>query len=158
MGWIWVCFMVRKGLAAALMGLAFVACSSKTKDIDTVSVIAPGTVEDFAQNVSNTVYFGFDKYELTPASEEVLKAVAAWFNTYPSKSMTIEGHADKRGTQDYNLALGNRRANSVKSFLVKSGVDDSRISTISYGKERLIALGEDEESHAQNRRSHVIIR
>ncbi|GHS92941.1 peptidoglycan-associated lipoprotein [Alphaproteobacteria bacterium] len=140
------------------MGVAFVACTSK-KDIETTTTatIVPGSAEDFAQNVSNTVYFGFDRYNLTPEAEDVLKAVAAWFQTYPNKQFVIEGHTDKRGTQDYNLGLGSRRAESVKTFLTKSGLDKSRMSTISYGKECLVSQGDEERDHAENRRAHIVV-
>ncbi|MDR1907364.1 MAG: OmpA family protein, partial [Holosporales bacterium] len=105
-------------LIAALAGLALVSCTQKQEDIETtLSSIVPGSAEDFAQNVSNTVYFGFNKYNLTPEAEEVLRQVVAWLKMYNDKGVIIEGHTDKRGTKEYNIGLGGRRAESVKKFL-----------------------------------------
>ncbi|MDR2464287.1 MAG: OmpA family protein [Holosporales bacterium] len=142
----------------ALIGLISVSCTQKKNDVEEVtSSIIPGSVEDFNQNVSNTVYFGFDRYNLITEAEDVLRQVAAWLNMYKFTSVTVQGHTDKRGTKEYNIGLGGRRAESVKKFLVANGVDDGRISTISYGKEMLIADGDSEQDHALNRRAHVVV-
>ena len=141
-----------------LAGLLMVSCSQQPKDVETVtSTVVPGSVEDFEANVANTVYFGFDRYDLTPEALEVLAGVKDWLVAYPTRNVVIEGHTDKRGTKEYNLGLGSRRAEAVKQFLIKNGIDESRLNTISYGKEALINLGDDEAAHAQNRRSHVVI-
>jgi peptidoglycan-associated lipoprotein len=112
----------------------------------------PGTQEDLVVNVGDRVLFGYDSYDLTPEGRTTLENQAAWLGQYSSLSVTIEGHADERGTREYNLALGERRANTVKNYLTTLGVDASRISTISYGKERPAVEGSDDQSFAQNRR------
>jgi peptidoglycan-associated lipoprotein len=114
----------------------------------------PGSQEDFVANVTaDRIFFDTDKFDVDGEDQEVLRSQAAWLAKYPNKRVTIEGHADERGTRDYNLALGERRANAAKNFLSSLGVDASRISTISYGKERPDALGSDEASWARNRRA-----
>jgi peptidoglycan-associated lipoprotein len=114
----------------------------------------PGSQEDFVANVTaDRIFFDTDKFDVDGEDQEILRSQAAWLAKYPNKRVTIEGHADERGTRDYNLALGERRANAAKNFLSSLGVDASRISTISYGKERPDALGSDEASWARNRRA-----
>jgi peptidoglycan-associated lipoprotein len=114
----------------------------------------PGSQEDFVASVTaDRIFFDTDKFDVDAEDQEVLRSQAAWLAKYPNKRVTIEGHADERGTRDYNIALGERRANSAKNFLSSLGVDASRISTISYGKERPDALGSDEASWARNRRA-----
>ena len=112
----------------------------------------PGSQEDLVINVGDRVFFGFDKSVITAASEKTLKRQAAWMRKHSSVSITVEGHADERGTREYNLALGERRAVSVKNFLVALGISANRIATISYGKERPDALGHSEAAWSQNRR------
>ena len=111
----------------------------------------PGTVQDFIVNVGERVYFDLDEYRLDPDDQEILKLQAAWLQSYPSVRIMVAGNCDERGTREYNLALGERRASVVKDYLVSLGVDPSRIDTISYGKERPIAAGSDEASWALNR-------
>lgn len=118
-----------------------------------VSPIAPGTEEDFSVNVGDRVFFPFDRSDLSPESRSTLDRQAAWLRQYPNLDVLIEGHADERGTREYNLALGERRANSVRNYLIASGVDASRLSTISYGKERPAVAGSNEQAWAQNRRA-----
>jgi peptidoglycan-associated lipoprotein len=114
----------------------------------------PGSQEDFVASVTaDRIFFDTDKFDVDAEDQEVLRSQAAWLAKYPNKRVTIEGHADERGTRDYNIALGERRANSAKNFLSSLGVDAGRISTISYGKERPDALGSDEASWARNRRA-----
>jgi len=113
---------------------------------------APGTQADLVVNVGDRIFFGTDRYDLTPEARGVLDAQAQWLNQYPHLGITVEGHADERGTREYNLALGERRANSVKNYLVALGVSPSRITTISYGKERPAVPGSNETAWAQNRR------
>jgi peptidoglycan-associated lipoprotein len=117
----------------------------------------PGSREDFDQNVGNTVYFGYDRYDLTAEAQSQLQKEAAWLQQYPQHAITIEGHCDERGTREYNLALGERRANSVANYLTALGVDKSRISTISYGKERPICTDSNEACYSQNRRGVTAI-
>ena len=113
----------------------------------------PGSQQDLVVNVGDRVFFGYDQYTLTPEAQNTLQLQAEWLKKYPSVSITISGHSDERGTREYNLALGERRANAAKSFLVALGIDGSRVSTVSYGKERPSVLGANETSWAQNRRA-----
>jgi peptidoglycan-associated lipoprotein len=112
---------------------------------------APGSLEDFRVNVGERVYFDLNEYRIDPQDQAVLKLQAAWLNSYPAVRILVAGNCDERGTREYNLALGERRASVVKDYLVSLGVDPSRIDTISYGKERPIAAGSDEASWAMNR-------
>ncbi len=112
-----------------------------------------GSKEDFVVNVGDRVFFDFDKFDLKPDAQATLKKQAAWLQKYPSVAITVEGHADERGTREYNLALGERRANSVKDYLSALGIARTRINIISYGKERPVALGHDEAAWSQNRRA-----
>ncbi len=117
----------------------------------------PGSNEDFIRSVpSDRVYFDTDRYNIDNADIAILQAQAQWMMRYPATSIVIEGHADERGTRDYNLALGERRANSAKQYLASLGVPASRISTVSYGKERPQAMGSDAQSWAQNRRAVTV--
>ena len=119
--------------------------------------VVPGSQEDLAQNVGDRVFFDFDSSVLTPQARQILDGQAAWLGRYPNVRLMIEGHCDERGTREYNLALGERRAAAAANYLVALGVDQSRVSTISYGKERPYALGHDEESWAQNRRAVSVV-
>ena len=123
-----------------------------------VSSIVPGSRADFLNQAgTDTIHFGTDMYDLDDEDVATLTKQATWLGQYPNVRVTIEGHCDERGTREYNLALGDRRANSAKNFLVSHGVDASRISTISYGKERPVAMGSDEDSWAQNRRAVTVV-
>jgi peptidoglycan-associated lipoprotein len=117
----------------------------------------PGSIQDFVVNVGDRVYFDYDKYDVRTDAQPVLSAQAAWLVKYPSVKVRIEGNADERGTREYNLALGSRRANSVKEFLTSHGVGADRIETISYGKEMPIDPGTTEEAYAKNRNGHTAI-
>lgn len=117
----------------------------------------PGTQQDLVVNVGDRVFFGFDRFDLTSEARQILMLQADWLREYPAARISIEGHCDERGTREYNLALGEKRANAVKSYLVALGIDEGRISTISYGKERPAALGSNAESWAQNRRGVTIV-
>jgi peptidoglycan-associated lipoprotein len=116
------------------------------------SRILPGSAEDFRVNVGDTVHFGYNQYNIEDNDKAVLGRQAAWLAKYPSVRLTVEGHCDERGTREYNLALGARRANAVKEYLVSQGVSTGRVETISYGKERPICTESDEACWAQNRR------
>ena len=120
--------------------------------------VTPGSNADFVRSVqSNTINFGLDQYDIDPTARAILDSQVEWLSRYPNVSVTVEGHCDERGTREYNLALGDRRANAAKNYLVARGVDASRIRTISYGKERPVALGSDEGSWAQNRRAVTVV-
>jgi peptidoglycan-associated lipoprotein len=115
--------------------------------------ILPGSQQDLEASAGDRVFFAFDRSDITPESREILSRQADWLRRYPNVSVTIEGHCDERGTREYNLALGERRAQAVKNVLVAMGIPASRISTISYGKERPAVVGSTEEAYAQNRRA-----
>ena len=117
----------------------------------------PGSEQDFIVNVGDRVHFQVDQWSLTPQAQDILRRQAAWLNRYPSVTVRIEGHADERGTREYNLALSARRAEAVKRFLISQGVAANRISTIAYGKERPVALCDEERCWAQNRRAVTVI-
>jgi peptidoglycan-associated lipoprotein len=118
----------------------------------------PGSNADFVRSVqSNTINFGLDQYDIDPTARAILDSQVEWLARYPNVRITVEGHCDERGTREYNLALGDRRANAAKNYLVARGVDAGRIRTISYGKERPVALGSDEASWAQNRRAVTVV-
>ncbi len=114
--------------------------------------ILPGSLQDFKVNVGDTVQFAYNEYNIQEADKATLQKQAAWLAKYPAVQITVEGHADERGTREYNLALGARRANAVKEFLVSLGVSTARLQTVSYGKERPICTQSSEDCWAQNRR------
>lgn len=117
----------------------------------------PGSQEDLVYNVGDRIFFDFDKFDIKPAARETLKNQAAWLRKYPQVTVTIEGHCDERGTREYNLALGERRAQAVKDYLISLGVDSVRVATISYGKERPVALGHTEAAWSQNRKGITVV-
>lgn len=112
----------------------------------------PGSQQDLVVNVGDRVFFDTDQYTLTSEGQRTLDMQAEWLRKYPNVSVTIAGHADERGTREYNLALGERRANSIKSYLTALGIEGGRVSTISYGKERPAVTGSNPEAWGQNRR------
>jgi len=164
-------------LAIALLTVTVAACSS-TKDeaADGVTVgertdgqgamdgtgvygdgsvdgsVVPGSQQDLATNVGDRVFFAYDSYDLAPEARDTLNRQTEWLNRYPNLNITIEGHSDERGTREYNIALGDRRATAVKNYLVSQGVSAARLNTISYGKEQPAVVGADAASWAQNRR------
>ncbi|MDR0625144.1 MAG: OmpA family protein [Holosporales bacterium] len=150
-----------RSLLALTACVLLVSCTGTDKELPSVTssseVAAPGTQGDFEKNVANTVYFGFDRYNIDTRSEEVLSGVASWLKTYSGYSVCVEGHTDRVGTAEYNLGLGSRRAESAKKFLVKSGVEASRVTTISYGKEAPADLGTTKEADAANRRARIVL-
>ena len=134
---------------------------STTPPADTgavASTSAPGSAEDFKANTQGQmVNFGYDSYELDGRARGILDSQAAWLAKYPSTKITVEGHADERGTREYNIALGERRADAVKTYLAGKGFAAANIATISYGKERPLVEGSDESAWAQNRRAATTI-
>ncbi len=121
------------------------------------SNIVPGSQEDLETNVGDRVFFALDSSVLSPDAQATLERQAEWLNKYSNVNVTVEGHCDERGTREYNLALGERRAASAKNYLVSLGVSPSRITTISYGKERPAVLGSNEAAWSQNRRAVTVI-
>lgn len=120
--------------------------------------IAPGSQRDFIVNVGDRVYFDFDRSDIRADQVATLEAQAAWLQSFRAVTIVVEGHADERGTREYNLALAERRANAHKDYLVSLGVDPARVETVSYGKERPAVLGSNEAAWAQNRRGVVVLR
>ena len=134
------------------------SASSGGSSTGTVSYgTVPGSKENFVSEVGDRIFFGYDSSNLTIDSQSTLDRQAAWLQKFPSVRVAIEGHCDERGTREYNLALGERRANAVKDYLVARGVDGGRVSTISYGKEKPVALGNDKAALSQNRRGVTTI-
>jgi peptidoglycan-associated lipoprotein len=130
------------------------AAPAPAKMVDT---IVPGSQADFVKNVGDRVFFDFDKSTLKPEGKDQLTKWVAFLKKYPNDQLNVEGHCDERGTREYNLALGERRANAVKEFLLANGVAATRIKTVSYGKERPAVLGSNEAAWAQNRRGVGVI-
>jgi peptidoglycan-associated lipoprotein len=163
--------MTRKLAAATVLAgaMALAACQSKAPQAlppqpagstppPQASGPVPGSQADFLAQMSgrDVIYFDTDRYNIDSEDVAALQTQAQWLMRYPNKRATIEGHADERGTRDYNLALGERRANAAKNYLISLGVDTNRLSTVSYGKERPVALGSDEASWAKNRRAVTV--
>lgn len=116
-----------------------------------------GTQEHLDVEVGDRVFFEFDSSSLTSDAQQTVEALAAWMRAHPRVALTIEGHADERGTREYNIALGARRANSVRDFLITLGIDSNRVETVSYGEERPAVLGSNEDAWAQNRRAVFVV-
>jgi peptidoglycan-associated lipoprotein len=119
--------------------------------------IVPGSAQDLKVNVGDTVHFEYNKYAVLEADKATLQRQAAWLAKWPNIKVTVEGHADERGTREYNIALGAKRATAVKEYLVSLGVSAARVDTVSYGKERPICTDSTEDCWAQNRRGVTII-
>lgn len=137
---------------------ATTTASASTSDGSLASPVVPGSQADLiAAAGGDRVLFEYDSYELTDVARMTLQRQAEWLRHHPAVSLTIEGHADERGTREYNLALGDRRANTTKNFLAAQGVEASRLRTISYGKERPEVQGSDEAGYAQNRRAVSLV-
>jgi peptidoglycan-associated lipoprotein len=148
------------GLATALIaGLAVSACANKpaTDSLASAGVAVPGSQQDFVVNVGDRVFFETDSTELTVQSRATLDKQAQWLQQYPNYAFTIEGHADERGTREYNIALGARRAQTVRDYLAARGITVSRMRTISYGKERPVAVCNDISCWSQNRRAVTVL-
>ena len=158
------------GLAiCAVMGAVVLAgCTTKPQATETAppplassqstqSSIVPGSAEDLRVNVGDTVHFDYDKSDIKEEDRSTLSRQAAWLQKYPQVRVIIQGNCDERGTREYNLALGARRANAVKEYLVSLGVSGARVDTISYGKERPICTESNEACWAQNRRGVTVI-
>jgi peptidoglycan-associated lipoprotein len=150
-------------LAVALIAaVALGACASNPIDQNAAAghgagSAAPGSAQDFVVNVGDRVFFESDSTELSSQSRATLDKQAQWLQRYNRYSFTIEGHADERGTREYNIALGARRAQVVREYLVARGVESSRMRTISYGKERPVAVCNDISCWSQNRRAVTVL-
>jgi peptidoglycan-associated lipoprotein len=145
--------------AALLIGaLAIAACAKQTPDPAAMAgAAAPGSQQDFIVNVGDRVFFDTDSSELSQQARATLDKQAQWLNQYGRYAFIIEGHADERGTREYNIALGARRAQTVREYLVSRGVSAQRMRTISYGKERPVAVCDDISCWSQNRRAVTVL-
>ena len=148
-------------LAAALaLGLGLSACAHHNDNLAASAgygAAGPGSVQEFNQTVGDRVFFDTDQTDLSPTAQATLDKQAAWLNHYNKYGFTIEGHADERGTREYNFALGWRRAQAVHDYLAAKGVSASRMRTISYGKERPVAVCDDISCWSQNRRAVTVL-
>ena len=141
-------------------GLALGACANNPAadaNASAGAAAAPGSQQDFVVNVGDRVFFETDSTELTPQARTTLDKQAQWLNNYGQYAFTVEGHADERGTREYNIALGARRAQTVREYLASRGVSAQRMRTISYGKERPVALCNDISCWSQNRRAVTVL-
>ncbi len=149
-------------IAAVARGwrLRLAACANNPTDGSTAGAAgtaAPGSPQDFVVNVGDRVFFETDSTELTPQARATLDKQAQWLQQYNRYTFTIEGHADERGTREYNIALGARRAQAVRDYLASRGIDPNRMRTISYGKERPVAVCNDISCWSQNRRAVTVL-
>ncbi len=154
--------------AVIVAALAVTACSNTPKPEDTLAgngsgangkggPATPGSQRDFSQNVGDLVYFSTDQTDLTPEAQQTLANQARWLQQYSQYSITVEGHADERGTREYNIGLGSKRAESVRAYLVRNGVAAARVRTVSFGKERPVAVCNDISCWSQNRRAQTVL-
>ena len=151
-----------KFAAMILAGLSLAACANNPNQLTGANAglagsAAPGSAQDFVVNVGDRVFFESDSTELTPQSVATLDKQAEWLQRYNRYAFTVEGHADERGTREYNIALGARRAQTVRDYLISRGVQGNRMRTISYGKERPVAVCNDISCWSQNRRSVTVL-
>jgi peptidoglycan-associated lipoprotein len=159
-------------LCTVVVSLALAACASKKEETQGTSGggsqssgggaarpsgPAMDSAEYFNQVVGNTVSFDYDRYDLRADAQAVLRGQAAWLNQNPNRTLTVEGHCDERGTREYNLGLGERRANAVRQYLQSQGVNAARLRTISYGKERPTCVASDESCYSKNRRGVSVV-
>ena len=156
-------FGFRPAMAMLALALTLGACAhNPNEDLaaggpGAAGVAAPGSVQEFNTAIGDRVFFDSDSSELSPTATATLDKQAAWLNQYASYAFTIEGHADERGTREYNFALGQRRAETVKAYLIAKGVPAQRMKTISYGKERPVAVCDDISCWSQNRRAVTVL-
>jgi len=144
-------------VAVLAVALAMAACANKNDQLGAAGSATPGSQQDFVVNVGDRVFFESDQSDLTPQARATLDKQAQWLARYTNYTFTIEGHADERGTREYNIALGARRAQSVREYLIARGVAPNRMRTISYGKERPVAVCNDISCWSQNRRAVTVL-
>lgn len=159
---------ITRVLAVLCATAAIAACSNTPKPEDQLTggpsglnarggPVTPGSARDFSQNVGDLIYFSTDSWDLTPEAQQTLSSQARWLSQYAQYTVTIEGHADERGTREYNIGLGQKRAETVRSFLTKNGVASARVRVTSFGKERPVAVCNDISCWSQNRRSQTVL-
>jgi len=146
-------------VAAMMLTLAACAGSTANKPGDGVNNVnaAPGSKQDFSVNVGDRIFFPTDVTSLPKIAKSTLRRQAVWLKSYPHVKVIVQGHADERGTREYNIGLSARRASNAKSFLVSQGIGAERIKTISFGKERPVAVCDDESCWSQNRRAVTVV-
>jgi peptidoglycan-associated lipoprotein len=150
-------------LIAGLLTLFLAACDKNAPGANLglgaagAGNFAPGSVQEFNGRIGDTVHFETDSPELTPEGRSIVSGQAVWLRQYSSYPINLEGHADERGTREYNIALGARRAETVKSFLISQGIDARRIHTVSFGKERPVAVCDNITCWSQNRRAVTVL-
>ncbi|TAJ38775.1 MAG: peptidoglycan-associated lipoprotein Pal [Reyranella sp.] len=142
-----------KALTAIAAMFLIAACSSEQAAAPATTTVTPGSVADFRQNVGDRVFFDTDQSTIREDGRATLGKQAEWLKKYTNYQLTVEGHCDERGTREYNLALGERRANAARQYLIAQGIPAARIKTISFGKERPDPVGSDEAAWARNRRA-----
>ena len=147
-----------KKITIALLAIFVLSGCSSSKKSSMSGSSDSSLMADFEKNVGDRVFFAYNKSDLTATAKSQLQKQATWLDSHKSVKATVEGHCDERGTREYNLALGERRAEAVRKFLQNSGVEASRLDTISYGKERPAVIGNDEKAWSQNRRSVTSVR
>lgn len=160
-----VTFFSRRSALALGLALLAAACAKSPSELDGqlaggaggAGAATPGSAQDFVVNVGDRVFFDTDSSSLNAEGQAVVSRQAQWLSLYPRYTVTIEGHADERGTREYNLALGARRAKAAQDFLVARGIAANRVRTISYGKERPVALCDQDSCWAQNRRAVTVL-
>src|SRR5690348_185547 len=145
------------GFSAGLAAVSLVAGCANPTSGSLTSAAAPGSQQDFVVNVGDRVFFATDQTDLSQQARATLDKQAQWLAQYNRYSFTIEGHADERGTREYNIALGARRAQTVREYLISRGIDANRMRTISYGKERPVAVCNDISCWSQNRRAVTVL-
>ena len=148
-------------MTLVILAVALIAggCANHRKGLEGTigGAASPGSAQDFQVNVGDRVFFTVDSSALTPEAQQILTRQAQWLNQYGQYSFVIEGHADERGTREYNLALGARRAAATRDFLIAQGVSQQRMRTVSYGKERPVAVCDDISCWSQNRRAVTVL-
>lgn len=146
---------------ALFLSLTLVGCAGKNKTDNGAygagMNATPGSPQDFTVNVGDRVFFELDSSSIRPDGQQTLSRQAQWLQRYPQYAITIEGHADERGTREYNIALGQRRAVAARDFLVSQGIPASRLRTMSYGKERPVAVCDEARCWNQNRRAVTVL-
>jgi len=147
----------RAARLAVVFAVVLAAAACAKKEVTPAGTVAPGSPQDFVVNVGDRVLFAEDSSEINAQAGAILDRQAQWLAQYPRYTATVEGHADERGTREYNLALGGRRANSARAYLVSRGVNPARLRTISYGKERPVAVCDNESCWTQNRRAVTVL-
>lgn len=149
----WLCHAV----VAGMLAVTAAGCANKPPVTGVGGAATPGSPQDFAVNVGDRVFFTVDSSQITSQAGSILERQAAWLQKYPRYAITVEGHADERGTREYNIALSARRADATRSYLAARGIAPSRVKTLAFGKERPVAVCDEESCWNQNRRAVTVL-